>query len=73
MAIFSALRVCVPWRTSSSGMLGQGIPRFTASMVRHSHHEEGLEKDLPLVVVNKRQLLAVVTVYFDLDLPLLYL
>jgi hypothetical protein len=54
-------------------MLGQGIPRFTASMVRHSHHEEGLEKDLPLVVVNKRQLLAVVTVYFDLDLPLLYL
>lgn len=40
-AISSAFCLCVLRRTSSSGMLGQSIRRFTTSVVRRSHYEEG--------------------------------
>ena len=63
-AISSAFRVCGPRRTSSSDMLGQSIRRFTTSVVRRSHYEEGPGKNLPFSVENKWRLLAMMTVYF---------
>ncbi|XP_035296468.1 cytochrome c oxidase subunit 7C, mitochondrial [Cricetulus griseus] len=45
-------------------MLGQSVQRFTTSVVRRSHYEDGLGKNLPFSVENKWQLLAMMTVYF---------
>ena len=45
-------------------MLGQSIRRFTTSVVRRSHYEEGPGKNLPFSVENKWRLLAMMTVYF---------
>ena len=40
-AISSALSFCAFRRASNSAMLGQSIRRFTTSVVRRSHYEEG--------------------------------
>ncbi|XP_051026838.1 cytochrome c oxidase subunit 7C, mitochondrial-like [Acomys russatus] len=45
-------------------MLGQSIRRFTTSVVRRSHYEQGPRKNLPFSVESKWQLLATMTVYF---------
>ncbi|KAG8524680.1 Cytochrome c oxidase subunit 7C, mitochondrial, partial [Galemys pyrenaicus] len=45
-------------------MLGQSIRRFTTSVVRRSHYEEGPGKNLPFSVENKWRLLLMMTVYF---------
>uniref|UniRef100_A0A8C0YVC6 Cytochrome c oxidase subunit 7C, mitochondrial n=3 Tax=Canis lupus TaxID=9612 RepID=A0A8C0YVC6_CANLF len=45
-------------------MLGQSILRFTTSVVRRSHYEEGPGKNLPLSVETKWRLLLMMTLYF---------
>nr|XP_045000509.1 cytochrome c oxidase subunit 7C, mitochondrial-like [Jaculus jaculus] len=45
-------------------MLGQSIRRFTTSLVRRGHYEEGLGKTLPFSVENKWRLLAMMAVFF---------
>uniref|UniRef100_A0A9L0KBN8 Cytochrome c oxidase subunit 7C, mitochondrial n=1 Tax=Equus asinus TaxID=9793 RepID=A0A9L0KBN8_EQUAS len=45
-------------------MLGHSIRRFTTSVVRRSHYEEGPGKNVPFSVENKWRLLAVMTLYF---------
>ncbi|XP_064217373.1 cytochrome c oxidase subunit 7C, mitochondrial-like [Aotus nancymaae] len=45
-------------------MLGQSIQRFTTSVVRMRHYEEGPGKNLPFAVRNKWQLLAMMYLYF---------
>ncbi|XP_044802753.1 cytochrome c oxidase subunit 7C, mitochondrial-like [Bubalus kerabau] len=45
-------------------MLGQSIQRFTTSVVRRSHCEEGPGKNLPFSVENKWRLLAMMTLFF---------
>ncbi|GAB1298412.1 Cytochrome c oxidase subunit 7C, mitochondrial [Apodemus speciosus] len=42
-------------------MLGQSVRRFTTSVVRRSHYEEGPGKNLPFSVENKWRLLAMMT------------
>ncbi|KAJ8775727.1 hypothetical protein J1605_016275 [Eschrichtius robustus] len=49
-AISSALSFCTFRRASNSAMLGQSIRRFTTSVVRRSHYEEGPGK---LVMVDQ--------------------
>nr|XP_036855136.1 cytochrome c oxidase subunit 7C, mitochondrial-like [Manis javanica] len=44
-------------------MLGQSIRRFTTSVVRRSHYEEGPGKNLLFLVENKWRLLIMVTLY----------
>uniref|UniRef100_A0A8C9B9S1 Cytochrome c oxidase subunit 7C, mitochondrial n=6 Tax=Boreoeutheria TaxID=1437010 RepID=A0A8C9B9S1_PHOSS len=56
--------VCAIRRASDSAMLGQSIRRFTTSVVRRSHYEEGPGKNLPFSVENKWRLLAMMTLYF---------
>uniref|UniRef100_A0A8P0PI45 Cytochrome c oxidase subunit 7C, mitochondrial n=9 Tax=Caniformia TaxID=379584 RepID=A0A8P0PI45_CANLF len=51
-------------RTFSGAMLGQSIRRFTTSVVRRSHYEEGPGKNLPFSVENKWRLLLMMTLYF---------
>ncbi|XP_043820819.1 cytochrome c oxidase subunit 7C, mitochondrial-like [Dromiciops gliroides] len=46
-------------------MFGQSLHRFSTSLVRRSHYEEGLERSLPFSIENKWRLLAMVTVYFE--------
>ncbi|KAK7828757.1 hypothetical protein U0070_006542, partial [Myodes glareolus] len=55
--------VCV-YEASRRAMLGQSVRRFTTSVVRRSHYEEGPGKNLPFSVENKWRLLAMMTVYF---------
>ncbi|XP_007518910.2 uncharacterized protein LOC103109733 [Erinaceus europaeus] len=50
-------------RASDSAMLGQSIRRFTTSVVRRSHYEEGPGKNLPFSVENKWRLLVMMTLY----------
>ncbi|XP_050618959.1 cytochrome c oxidase subunit 7C, mitochondrial-like [Macaca thibetana thibetana] len=45
-------------------MLGQSIRRFTTSVVRRSHSEEGSGKNLPFSVETKWALLAKMWLYF---------
>ncbi|MXQ88762.1 hypothetical protein E5288_WYG008379 [Bos mutus] len=45
-------------------MLGQSIRRFTTSVVRRSHYEEGPGKNIPFSVENKWRLLAMMTLFF---------
>uniref|UniRef100_A0A8D2DV01 Cytochrome c oxidase subunit 7C, mitochondrial n=1 Tax=Sciurus vulgaris TaxID=55149 RepID=A0A8D2DV01_SCIVU len=45
-------------------MLGQSIRRFTTSVVRRSHYEEGPGKNLPFSVENKWRLLVMMTLFF---------
>ncbi|XP_033039103.1 cytochrome c oxidase subunit 7C, mitochondrial-like [Trachypithecus francoisi] len=45
-------------------MLGQSIQRFTTSVVRRSHYEEGPGKNLPFSVETKWALLAKMCLYF---------
>ncbi|XP_045678193.1 cytochrome c oxidase subunit 7C, mitochondrial-like [Phyllostomus hastatus] len=45
-------------------MLGQSIRRFTTSVVRRNHCEQGPGKNLPFLVENKWWLLAMMTLYF---------
>ncbi|XP_055216619.1 cytochrome c oxidase subunit 7C, mitochondrial-like [Gorilla gorilla gorilla] len=49
---------------SRSATLGQSIRRFTTSVVRRSHCEEGPGKNLPFSVKNKWSLLAKMCLYF---------
>nr|XP_054385554.1 cytochrome c oxidase subunit 7C, mitochondrial-like [Pongo abelii] len=51
-------------KASSSATLGQSIWRFTTSVVRRSHYEEGPGKNLPFSVENKWSLLAKMCLYF---------
>ncbi|XP_049723179.1 cytochrome c oxidase subunit 7C, mitochondrial [Elephas maximus indicus] len=44
-------------------MLGQSIRRFTTSVVRRSHYEEGPGKNLPFSVENKWWLLVKMTLF----------
>ncbi|KAF5913590.1 hypothetical protein HPG69_017210, partial [Diceros bicornis minor] len=57
-AISSVLGLCSCCRASDSAMLGQSVRRFTTSVVRRSHYEEGPGKNLPFSVENKWRLLA---------------
>ncbi|XP_052041868.1 cytochrome c oxidase subunit 7C, mitochondrial-like [Apodemus sylvaticus] len=50
-------------------MLCKSVQRFTISMVRRSHYEEGPGKNLPFSVENKWQLLAMMTMYFGSGFP----
>nr|XP_054114154.1 cytochrome c oxidase subunit 7C, mitochondrial-like [Callithrix jacchus] len=45
-------------------MLGPSIRRFTTSVVRRSHYEEGPGKNMPFSVENKWRLLAMMCLYF---------
>ncbi|KAB0348620.1 hypothetical protein FD754_013477 [Muntiacus muntjak] len=45
-------------------MLRRSIRRFTTSVVRRSHYEEGLGKNIPFSVENKWRLLAMMTLLF---------
>ncbi|XP_036609764.1 cytochrome c oxidase subunit 7C, mitochondrial-like [Trichosurus vulpecula] len=45
-------------------MLGQSLHRFSTSLFRRSHYEEGPRKNLPFSVENKWWLLAMMTVFF---------
>ncbi|XP_036700650.1 cytochrome c oxidase subunit 7C, mitochondrial-like [Balaenoptera musculus] len=56
--------LCAFRRASNSTALGQSIRRFTTSVVRRSHYEEGPGKNLPFSVENKWWLLAMMTLYF---------
>ena len=56
--------VSAPFAVSNSAMLGQSIRRFTTSVVRRSHYEEGPGKNLPFSVENKWRLLVMMTLYF---------
>ena len=51
-------------RASNSAMLGQSIRRFTTSVVRRSHYEEGPGKNIPFSVENKWRLVAMMTLFF---------
>nr|XP_014335802.1 PREDICTED: uncharacterized protein LOC102285770 [Bos mutus] len=51
-------------RVSNSARLGQSIRRFTTSVVRRSHYEEGPGKNIPFSVENKWRLLAMMTLFF---------
>ncbi|XP_063475492.1 cytochrome c oxidase subunit 7C, mitochondrial-like [Symphalangus syndactylus] len=62
--LLSVLGLCAFRRASSSAMLGQSIRRFTTSVVRRSHYEEGPGKNLPFSVENKWSLLAKMYLYF---------
>ncbi|XP_023401375.1 cytochrome c oxidase subunit 7C, mitochondrial [Loxodonta africana] len=44
-------------------MLGQSIRRFTTSVVRRGHYEEGPGKNLPFSVENKWWLLVKMTLF----------
>uniref|UniRef100_A0A3Q2I0G5 Cytochrome c oxidase subunit 7C, mitochondrial n=3 Tax=Equus TaxID=9789 RepID=A0A3Q2I0G5_HORSE len=63
-AISSAFGLCACRRASDRVMLGHSIRRFTTSVVRRSHYEEGPGKNVPFSVENKWRLLAVMTLYF---------
>uniref|UniRef100_A0A4X2JQV5 Cytochrome c oxidase subunit 7C, mitochondrial n=1 Tax=Vombatus ursinus TaxID=29139 RepID=A0A4X2JQV5_VOMUR len=45
-------------------MLGQSLHRFSTSLVRRSHYEEGPGKNLPFSVEDKGWLLAMMTIFF---------
>ncbi|XP_054999545.1 cytochrome c oxidase subunit 7C, mitochondrial-like, partial [Sorex araneus] len=51
-------------RASDRATWAQSGRRFTTSVVRRSHYEEGPGKNLPFSVENKWRLLAMMTVYF---------
>ena len=51
-------------RASNSAMLGQNIRRFTTSVVRRSHYEQGPGKNVPFSVENKWRVLAMMTLFF---------
>ena len=51
-------------RASNRAMLGQSIRRFTTSVVRRRHYEEGPGKNMPFSVENKWRLLAMMTLFF---------
>ncbi|XP_059771877.1 cytochrome c oxidase subunit 7C, mitochondrial-like [Balaenoptera ricei] len=59
-----SVSLCTFRRASNSTALGQSIRRFTTSVVRRSHYEEGPGKNLPFSVENKWWLLAMMTLYF---------
>ncbi|XP_004401393.1 PREDICTED: cytochrome c oxidase subunit 7C, mitochondrial-like [Odobenus rosmarus divergens] len=63
-ATSNILGPCAFCRTSNSATLGQSIQRFTTYVVRRSHWEEGLGKNLSFSAENKCQLLIMTTVYF---------
>ena len=63
-AISSASGLWFFCRVSNSAMLGQSIRRFTTSVVRRSHYEEGPGKNIPFSVENKWRLLAMMTLFF---------
>ncbi|XP_063475387.1 cytochrome c oxidase subunit 7C, mitochondrial-like [Symphalangus syndactylus] len=62
--ISSILGFCAFCRASSSTTLGQSTRRFTTSVDRRSHYEEGPGKNLPFSVENKWSLLAKMCLYF---------
>ena len=63
-AISSTSDLWIFCRVSNSAMLGQSIRRFTTSVVRRSHYEEGPGKNIPFSVENKWRLLAMMTLFF---------
>ncbi|XP_055441256.1 cytochrome c oxidase subunit 7C, mitochondrial-like [Bubalus kerabau] len=63
-AISSASSLWIFCTASNSAMLGQIIRRFTTSVVRRSHYEEGPGKNIPFSVEKKWRLLAMMTLFF---------
>ena len=63
-AISSASSLWIFCTASNSAMLGQIIRRFTTSVVRRSHYEEGPGKNIPFSVEKKWRLLAMMTMFF---------